>query len=72
MRYFSYNSFWTDPFGNISDLVETFSEDQIRKDYYPYWYERMCKKYGKEYVDLNYSFEECLIDWIHLHWAWEV
>jgi hypothetical protein len=32
----------------------------------------MCEKYGKEIVDANYSFEDCLDDWIVVHWAWEV
>jgi hypothetical protein len=48
------------------------SEDEIRKEYYPWWYGKMCEKYGKEHVDATYSFEECLEDWKIVHWAWEV
>lgn len=54
------------------DVVETRSEDDIRKEYYPYWYGKMCEKFGKEYVDANYCFEDCLDDWTVVHWAWEV
>ena len=32
----------------------------------------MCKKYGKEEVDKNWSFEDCLEDWIIIYWAWVV
>ena len=70
MRYFSYNTFKTDP--SIDSYVETVSEEEIRKDYYPWWYEKMCKKYGKEHVDETYSFEHCLDDWCTVHWAWLV
>ena len=54
------------------DVVVTKSEDEIRKEYYPYWYGKMCDKFGKEHVDATYSFEECLEDWIVVHWAWKV
>jgi hypothetical protein len=52
--------------------VETMSEEDIRKEYYTWWYDKMCEKYGKEHVDATYSFEECLEDWVVVHWAWEV
>jgi len=32
----------------------------------------MCKKYGKEEVDKNWSFEDCLEDWITTNYAWVV
>lgn len=67
MRYFSFNSFDSE-----KGWVETVSEDDIRKEYYPYWYGKMCKMYGKEYVDENYCFWDCLDDFIMVHWAWEV
>ena len=54
------------------DVVETRSEDDIRKEYYPYWYGKMCQKFGQEHVDTNYCFEDCLDDWRVVHWAWEV
>ncbi len=54
------------------NFIETKSEDDIRKEYWPHWYGKMCEKYGKEIVDANYSFEDCLNDWIVVHWASEV
>ena len=68
MRYFSYD----EPDENFNNIVVTKSEEEIRKEYYPLWYERMCKKFGKEVVDRDYSFEDCLDDWIVVNWAWEV
>jgi len=74
MRYFSYNEY--DPDSPRADdtggYVETLSEEEIRKQYYPYWYGKMCEKFGKEHVDENYCFEDCLTDWQVVHWAWEV
>jgi hypothetical protein len=53
------------------DVTETLSEEDIRRDYWPYWYGRMCEKFSKEHVDKTYSFEDCLDDWVVLHWAEE-
>jgi hypothetical protein len=47
------------------------SEQEIRETYYPFWYEKMCRKFGKEVVDAEYTFEHCLEDWIVVNWAWE-
>lgn len=68
MRYFSYD----EPDEDFNNIVVTKSEEEIRKEYYPLWYERMCKKFGKEVVDRDYSFEDCLDDWVVVNWAWEV
>ena len=70
MRYFSYDEYKTDP--SVDPYVETVSEEDVRKTYYPYLYERMCNKFGKEHVDANYCFEDCLDDWVVTNWAWEV
>ena len=74
MRYFSYNEFDSD--NPLSDdtggYVQTLSEEDIRREYYPYWYKKMCEKYGQERVDNDYTFEDFLGDWIIVHWAWEV
>ena len=70
MRYYSYNEYTVDP--PYINVVVTFSEEDVRKTYYPFWYEKMCKKYGKEHVDATYSFEDCLDDWVVVNWAWEV
>ncbi len=68
MRYYCYN----EPVGNGSENeVITNSEEDIRNEYYPYWYEQMCSKYGKDFVDKVFSFENCLEDWIVINWAWE-
>ena len=67
MRYFCYNELVEEG----ENSVVTVSEDDIRNNYYPYWYDRMCKKFGKEDVDATYSFEDCLDDWIVVNWAWE-
>lgn len=74
MRYYSYNEY--DPQSPKADkmggYVATMSEEDIRREYWPYWYKKMCEKYEQAYVDECYSFEDCLDDWIVVHWAWEV
>lgn len=70
MKYYSYNEYISEP--GIDDYVETKSEEDIRKDYWPYWYNQMCKKFGKEYVDANYTIQDCIDDWVIVNWAWEV
>ena len=67
MRYYSYD----DHIEN-GDRTITVSEDEIRKEYYPHWYKMMCIKYEQAYVDEHYSFEDCLEDWITIHYAREV
>jgi len=58
MRYYTHQTF-----DNIKSYIITQSEEDIRKDYYPYWYGNMCDKFGKECVDTNYTFEDCLDDY---------
>ena len=65
MRVFKYNEFEdTEP--------RIITEQEIRVEYWPYWYERMCKKFGKLEVDTKFTFEDCLDDWVITNWAWEV
>jgi len=65
MRVFKYNEFEdTEP--------RLITEQEIRVEYWPYWYERMCKKFGKTEVDAKFTFEDCLDDWVISNWAWEV
>jgi hypothetical protein len=71
MRYYSYNQFSNDENGEVIGKVVTVSEEEIKDGYFPYWYDKMCEKYGKKIVDENYSFEECLNDWIVVDCAWE-
>ena len=74
MRYFSFNEYDSEsPLADESGgYVSTVSEEDIRRDYYPYWYGKMCEKFGKKHVDENYCFDDCLDDWQVVHWAWEV
>jgi len=30
---------------------------------------KMCEKFGKDHVDANYCFEDCLDDWIVVNWC---
>jgi hypothetical protein len=73
MRYFSYIEY--DPNSPLSDAdggyIITVSEDDIKKTYWNYWYTRMCEKYEQSYVDENYTFEDCLEDWVIVNWAWK-
>lgn len=68
MRYYSYNEMGDDG----ENIVVTKSEEDVRKEYWPYWYGRMCEKFGKDRVDDEYCFEDCLDDWYVVNWAWEV
>lgn len=68
MRYWSLAY----PDESDNDVVETLSEEDIRKQYWPHWYGKMCEKFGKDHVDSNYCFEDCIDDWVMVHWAWEV
>lgn len=73
MRYYSYGEY--DPEHPLVDetggYIVTVSEEDIKRDYWPYWYDKMCRKFGKEVVDRQYTFEDCLDDWIIVNWAWE-
>lgn len=69
MRYYTF----VQPVNEAGDPEYiTMSEEDVRKEYYPYWYGKMCEKFGKEHVDTNYCFEDCLEDWRIVHWAWLV
>ncbi len=53
-------------------VIEILTDDDIIAQYWNHWYDRMCKKFGKEVVDSNYTKEDCIYDWTVVHWAWEV
>lgn len=65
--------YWTisypDEDGN--DITETLSEAEILRDYWNHWYGKMCEKFGEEYVNLKYSKQDCIDDWVIVHWAVE-
>ena len=65
--------YWTIcyPDENNETIYETLSEEEILKQYWDYWYGKMCDKFGKEHVDANYSPQDCIDDWTILHWAWD-
>lgn len=67
MRYFSYQLG-----GSYEPDIKTVSEEDIRKEHFPHWYDRMCKKFGQAKVDSEYSFEDCIEDFQGVYWAWEV
>lgn len=67
MRYFSFNEF-----DGEKGWVTTVSEEEIRRDHYPAWHYNMSRLFGEDVVNKEYSFQDCLEDWIVVHWAWEV
>lgn len=70
MRYYSYNHLAESETKETTNVV-TLSEQEILDQFYDFWYERMCKKYGKGHVDENYGPQECIEDWVVVNWAWE-
>ena len=46
-------------------VVETWSEEQILKSYYAYWFHKMCEANKHEEI----SEENCIRDWVVTHWA---
>ena len=68
MRFFCYNEFVFDDSGVVGNAVVVVSEDDIRRDYYPWWKEQL-KRSGRNPDD--YTFDDCLDDWMVVNWAWE-
>ena len=64
MRYFSYSY----ASGTGRD-IDTVSEDDIIRDYYPSWSIKMIEKYGEEEFNKTYSHQHCIDVWIMLHSA---
>lgn len=48
-------------------VQETWSEDQILKSYYSYWFHKMCEANMHSII----SNDLCIVDWITIHWAME-
>lgn len=65
MRYYSY-------YHSNTCQVDTVSEDDIRRTFWPSWYNKMCEQYEQAYVDETYCFEDCLEHWVIKHRAWPV
>lgn len=55
----------------VSPVYITLSEQEILNQYWDYWYGQMCKKFGKDEVDEKWTKQDCIDDWIVVHWAWE-
>lgn len=70
MKYYTYMQPMLPPDDMTPEYI-TMSEEEILKEYWDYWYERMCHKFGKEIVDSTYSSVECIEDWATSCWAWE-
>ena len=69
VRFFCYNEPIFDDNGNVvGNKLITVSDEDIRRDYYPWWKEQL-KKAGKD--PANYTFEDCLDNWRVVNWAWE-
>lgn len=69
MKYYSYNDYHTDP--SVDPYVATLSEEEILKEYWDYWRSKMIEKYGKEIVESKFNQQDCIDDWVVVHWAWE-
>jgi hypothetical protein len=50
-------------------VVEVLSEASILHIWRKYWYEKMCHKFGRDYVDKNYTDQDCISDWVVGNWA---
>ena len=48
---------------------ETLSEEEILDNYWNYWYNAMCAKYGVDHVNNNFTKQDCIDDWCVVHWA---
>lgn len=66
MKYYCYNEM-----NDNGELVKVFSEEEILRTFWPYWKERMIEKYGEEDFNNNWGPDDCIDDWIVIHWAWE-
>jgi hypothetical protein len=65
--------FWTIayPDENGNDVFETLSDAEIIASYWDHWYGKMCAKFGKDHVDSHYCQQDCIDDWVIVHWATE-
>jgi hypothetical protein len=69
MKYYCFDAWKTDP--SLDHYVEVMSEQEILDQYWSYWYERMCAKFGKEVVDRDYCKDDCIDDWVVVNLGWE-
>ena len=65
--------YWTcvSPDAKGDPIYNTLSDDEIIKQFYPYWSEKMIQKYGLEVFKRNWSKIECIEEWVTINVAWE-
>jgi hypothetical protein len=53
-------------------IYETLSDDEIIEQYWDYWSSRMIAKYGGEEFQKSWcNKQDCIDDWVAIHWAVE-
>lgn len=65
-----YQYFELSPLSSSSNSYVIVSREQIIKSFFSEWKEKMFKKFGQS-CDLI-SEQNCIDDWIIIHWAWKV
>lgn len=67
------NKFWNyvEPSAEGGHILIVKSENDIISEYSEYWYTRMVKKYGEEYVNNTFCVNDMIYDWAVMHGAWE-
>ena len=68
MKYYRYHC----PSNLGLDVTRTLSEEQILCEYGLFWFDKMYQKYGKEYVDANFTSKDFIEDFVVVNWAYEV
>lgn len=46
------------------------TEEDILKEYWDYWSQKMSEKYGPDFQGI--TSENCILDWVTVNWAMEV
>lgn len=66
--------YWRLDYQNMAgkDITRILSDDDIIAEYWNYWYGKMTAKFGKDYVDQNFSKSDCIDDWSVVNWAVQV
>lgn len=65
MKTYCYNEYSEE----TDHVVVEKTEKEILKDYWDWWYAKMITKYGED--DELITEENCIQDWVTMHWAWE-
>ena len=51
------------------DIVVEYTEKEILDEYWYFWHTAMVKKFGEGHKTI--TEENCIKDWVTVHWAWE-